>query len=37
MASRARLAAVQAIANAVWTDAVKADYKTFAESEDMLG
>ena len=29
--------AVQAIANAVWTDDVKADYKTFAESQDMLG
>ena len=27
-------AAVQAIANAVWTDPVKADYKTWAESQD---
>jgi hypothetical protein len=25
-------AAVQAIANAVWTDGVKADYKTWAET-----
>ena len=24
---------VQAIANAVWTDTVKADYKTWAESQ----
>jgi hypothetical protein len=30
-------AAVQAIANAAWTDDVKADYKTWAESQDMLG
>ena len=29
-------AAVQAIANAVWTDDVKADYKTFVESQEML-
>ena len=26
-------ASVKAIANAVWTDSVKADYKTFAESQ----
>ena len=26
-------ASVQAIANAVWTDAVKANYKTFVESQ----
>ena len=30
-------AAVQAIANAVWTEGVKADYKTWAECQDMLG
>ena len=27
--------AVQAIANAVWTDGVKADYKTWAEQADI--
>ena len=27
--------AVQAIANAVWTDGVKADYKTWAEQADV--
>jgi hypothetical protein len=27
---------VQAIANAVWTDAVKASYKTWAESQGVL-
>tara|TARA_R100001163_G_C4970994_1_gene130900 strand:+ start:307 stop:642 length:336 start_codon:yes stop_codon:yes gene_type:complete len=26
---------VQAIANAVWTDTVKADYKTFVESQEI--
>ena len=26
---------VQAIANAVWTDAVKANYKTFVESQEV--
>jgi hypothetical protein len=29
-------ASVQAIANAVWTDAVKASYKTWAESQGVL-
>jgi len=28
-------ASVQAIANAVWTDAVKASYKTWAESQEV--
>ena len=28
-------ASVKAIANAVWTDSVKADYKTFAESQTL--
>jgi hypothetical protein len=27
---------VQAIANAVWTDAVKANYKTFVENQEVL-
>lgn len=30
-------AAVQAIANAAWTNDVKADYKTWAESQDGMG
>ena len=29
-------ASVQAIANAVWTDAVKASYKTWAEAQGVL-
>ena len=29
-------ASVQAIANAVWTDAVKASYKTWAENQGVL-
>jgi hypothetical protein len=29
-------ASVQAVANAVWTDAVKASYKTWAESQGVL-
>ena len=29
-------ASVQAIANAVWTDAVKAAYKTWAEAQEVL-
>ena len=29
-------ASVQAIANAVWTDAVKASYKTWAETQGVL-
>ena len=28
-------ASVQAIANAVWTDAVKANYKTFVENQEV--
>ena len=28
--------AVQAVANAVWTDTVKANYKTFVESQEEL-
>ena len=29
-------AAVQAVANAVWTDTVKANYKTFVENQEVL-
>ena len=28
--------AVQAVANAVWTDTVKANYKTFVESQELI-
>ena len=27
---------VQAVANAVWTDTVKANYKTFVESQELI-